>query len=83
MPLGMAKEIKFKLKKKGGGGEGRKLRKFGMKRNCSKCLRKAWNLVFMSRQRVEQKKAWERIPNNYTLKVLNIKKIFLIILLIL
>ena len=50
MPLRMAKEIKFKLKKKGGGGEGRRLRKFGMKRNCSKCLRKAWNLAFMSRQ---------------------------------
>lgn len=47
---------------------GKRLNKgFGMKRNCSQGLRKAWNLEFMCRQRMEQKSI-ERIPNNYTLK---------------
>lgn len=41
---------------------GRRLKRFGMKRNCSKGLRKARNLVFMSKQRVEQKSIGKNTP---------------------
>lgn len=38
--------------------------RFGMKRNCCKGLRKAWYLVFISRQRqrVEEKKHRKEYP---------------------
>lgn len=58
--------------------------RFGMKRNCCKGRRKAWNLVFIprQRQRVEEKRQRKEYPIITSLRVSTLKIKVLITLLI-